>query len=276
VDAGEKGKIEKETIRPKRSAKPLGDERKRESMSAAHDLSLYLAFGAGLLSFLSPCVLPLVPSYLAFLTGLSFEELTQEQAKQHRRRIILTNAVLFILGFSTAFTLLGASATFIGQFLASHRETIRMAGGIMIILFGLFISGVFSFGFLQQEKKIHLRGKPLGYLGSFLVGLTFAAGWTPCVGPILSSILLYAGTREDIRSGIFLLLAYSMGMGLPFFACALCLNTFLNAFQKTRRHMGVVNKVGGGLLVLVGILLLTDSFPFLSDLFSRLFPAVPI
>jgi len=244
-------------------------------MSGTQDLSLYLAFAAGLLSFLSPCVLPLVPSYLAFITGLSFEELTQEQPRQHRRRTILSHSLFFVLGFSTLFTALGASATFLGQFLSAHRETIRIAGGVLIILFGLFISGIFSFDFLQREKKVHLQRKRLGYLGSFVVGLTFAAGWTPCVGPILSSILLYASTNEDMRSGILLLLSYSLGMGLPFIACSLALNTFLSTFQKTRKHFGVITKLGGALLILVGILLLTDSFPFLSDLFGRLFPESP-
>ncbi len=237
-------------------------------------VSFFLAFAAGLLSFLSPCVLPLVPSYLAFMTGLSFEELTEEHSPSRSRRIIFTHSLLFILGFSTLFTALGASATFIGQFLSDYRGTIRIAGGILIILFGLFISGVFSFGFLQQEKKFHLRDKPVGYVGSFLVGLTFAAGWTPCVGPILSSILLYASTH-DFRSGILLLLSYSLGMGLPFLACSLALNTFLSTFQRTRRHFGVITKVGGGLLILVGVLLLTDSFPFLSELFGHLFPEGP-
>ena len=241
-------------------------------MSGSQDLSLFLAFGAGLLSFLSPCVLPLVPSYLAFITGLSFEELTQEQPKGKRRRVILIHSLLFGLGFSTLFTALGASATFLGQFLSAYRDTIRMAGGIMIIFFGLLISGVFSFDFLQREKKFHLQNKPLGYLGSYLVGLTFAAGWTPCVGPILSSILLYASTHEDIKSGIFLLLSYSLGMGIPFIACALALNTFLSTFQKTRRHLGVVTKVGGVLLILVGVLLLLDALTFLNELFSRLLP----
>ncbi len=244
-------------------------------MSGSQDLSLYLAFAAGLLSFLSPCVLPLVPSYLAFITGLSFEELTERHSPKKSRRIVLGHSLLFILGFSVLFTALGASATFIGQFLSTHRDTIRIVGGVLIILFGLFVSGVFSFGFLQQEKKFHIQGKPLGYVGSFLVGLTFAAGWTPCVGPILSSILLYASTRQDIQSGILMLFAYSLGMGLPFLACALALNTFLSTFQKTRHHLGVVTKVGGALLVLVGVLLLTDSFPFLSEIFSRFLPQTP-
>ncbi len=243
-------------------------------MSAPQDLSLYLAFAAGLVSFLSPCVLPLVPSYLAFITGLSFEELT-EGRKKKSRRIVLGHSLCFILGFSVLFTALGASATFIGQFLSAHRDTIRIVGGVLIILFGLFVSGIFSFGFLQQEKKFHLQGKPLGFLGSFLVGLTFAAGWTPCVGPILSSILLFASTRQDIQSGILMLFAYSLGMGLPFLVCALALNTFLSTFQKTRRHLGAVTKVGGALLILVGVLLLTDSFPFLSEIFSRFLPETP-
>jgi len=245
-------------------------------MSGSQDLSLYIAFGAGLLSFLSPCVLPLVPSYLAFITGLSFEELTQEGNSGKRRKTVLFHSIMFGLGFSTLFVALGASATYLGQFLSSHRDTIRIAGGVLIILFGLFISGIFSFDFLQREKKLHLGRKPLGFLGSFLVGLTFAAGWTPCVGPILSSILLFASTQQDMGSGISLLLAYSLGMGLPFLACAMALNTFLNTFRRTARHMGVITKVGGGLLILVGILLLTDSFSYLSELFNQLFPGVSV
>ena len=245
-------------------------------MSGGQDLSLYLAFAAGVLSFLSPCVLPLVPSYLAFLTGLSFEELTHEHPKQKLRRMILSHSLLFILGFSVLFTIMGASATLIGQFLAAHRDTIRIVGGIMVILFGLFISGVFSVAFLQQEKKLHLRAKPLGYLGSFLVGVTFAAGWTPCVGPLLSSILLYASTAENLRSGILLLFFYSLGLGIPFFACSLALNSFLNVFQKTRRYLGVFTKVGGALLVIVGVLLLMNSFEFLNEILGQWLPSLTL
>lgn len=243
-------------------------------MSGSQDLSLYIAFAAGLLSFLSPCVLPLVPSYLAFITGLSFEELTQEDHRGKRRKTVFFHSLMFGLGFSTLFVSLGASATYLGQFLFAYRDTIRIAGGILIILFGLFISGIFSLDFLQREKKLHLRNKPLGFLGSYLVGLTFAAGWTPCVGPILASILLYASTQQDIWSGILLLLAYSLGMGLPFLGCALALNFFLDTFRRTARHMGIITKVGGALLILVGILLLTDSFAYLSEFFNRLFPGV--
>lgn len=242
-------------------------------MSGAQDLSLYIAFAAGLLSFLSPCVLPLVPSYVVFITGLSFDELTHEHSRQKLRRIILIHSSLFILGFSVLFTALGASASLLGQFLSEYRDLIRILGGILIILFGLFISGVFSLSFLQQEKKFHLQHKPIGYIGTFFVGVTFAAGWTPCVGPILSSILLYASTAENMYSGILLLLAYSLGLGIPFFICSLALNSFLTAFQKARRYIGLFTKIGGFLLILVGILLLTNSFVILNDWLAQWLPS---
>jgi len=241
-------------------------------MSGGQDLSLWLAYGAGVLSFLSPCVLPLVPSYVAFITGLSFEELTQGERQGGVRRIVLIHSLLFILGFSTLFTALGASASFLGQFLAEHRDWIRIAGGILVILFGLFISGILSLAFLQREKKFHFQNKPLGYVGSFLVGLTFAAGWTPCVGPILSSILLYASTAEDLKTGMLLLFFYSLGMGLPFFICSIALNTFLSFFQRARRFLGLFTKIGGILLIIVGVLLLTDSLNFLMELWLQWFP----
>lgn len=242
-------------------------------MSGTQDLSLFIAFGAGLLSFLSPCVLPLVPSYVAFITGLSFEELTHEHPRRKLRRIILTHSLLFILGFSALFTALGASASLLGQFLAEHRDPIRIAGAILIILFGLFISGFLPLSFLQREKKFHLQHKPIGFFGTFLVGVTFAAGWTPCVGPILSSILLYASTAENMLSGVLLLLAYSLGLGVPFFACALALNTFLATFRKASRYIGVFTKIGGVLLILVGVLLLTNSIEVLNDWLNRMFPS---
>lgn len=245
-------------------------------MSPASDLSFYLAFGAGVFSFLSPCVLPLFPSYMAFITGLSFEELTHEHPKRRLRQIILGHSVLFILGFSALFVSLGASATLLGQFLAAYRDAIRIAGGILVVVFGLFISGVFSFRFLQHEKKFNFHDKPLGYLGSFLVGVTFAAGWTPCVGPILSSILLYASTVEDMRSGILLLLFYSMGVGLPFLACSLAFNIFLAMFQKTRVYLGVLTKIGGAFLIVMGFLLLTNTFSLLAELLSPWVPALTL
>ncbi len=240
-------------------------------MTSSPDVSFYLAFAAGVFSFLSPCVLPLVPSYLAFVTGLSFEQLTKGH-QGRLRKVVLGHSLLFIAGFSLIFTILGASATLAGQFLAEHRDTIRIVGGVLIIFLGLFISGVFSLGFLQTEKKFHLQDKPIGYLGSLLVGITFAAGWTPCVGPILSSILLYASTAQDVRTGIFLLVSYSLGLGLPFLVCSLALNTFLSFFRKTHSYLGIINKIAGILLIAVGILLVTNSFGILNEYLSGWLP----
>lgn len=241
-------------------------------MSGAQDLSLFLAFLAGLLSFLSPCVLPLLPSYLAFITGLSFEELIRQGSSRQTRQIILTHSLLFIMGFSILFTLMGASATLLGQFLATYRDMIRLGGGILVIFLGFFISGIIPLDFLQREKRWHWQHKPLGYLGTFLVGVTFAAGWTPCVGPILSAILLYASTAENLSAGIILLLIYSLGLAIPFLISSLALNSFLNAFQKTHRFIGVLTKIGGIFLIAIGILLLTNSFDLLNEFLSRWFP----
>jgi cytochrome c-type biogenesis protein len=241
-------------------------------MNESQGLSFFIAYAAGVLSFLSPCVLPLVPSYVAFITGLSFDELTQDRPNSRLRWVVISHSLLFILGFSVLFTALGASASLIGQFLTAYRDIIRIVGGILIIVFGLLISGIFSLGFLQREKKFHLHSKPLGYLGSFLVGVTFAAGWTPCVGPILSSILLVASTADDLRTGMLLLFTYSLGLGLPFFICALAFNTFLSFFKRANKFLGILCKVGGLLLILVGILLLTDSFSLLVEGLMRWFP----
>ncbi len=245
-------------------------------MTGSQDLSFLLAFAAGVLSFLSPCVLPLVPSYIAFITGLSFDELTGDHSRPKLRRVIFTHSLLFIFGFSALFISLGASASFLGQFLVTYKDNIRLVGGILIIIFGLFLSGVISLNFLQREKKFHLHDRPLGFLGSFLVGVTFAAGWTPCVGPILASILLFAGTAENMQTGMFLLLAYSLGLGLPFFVCSLALNAFLGIFQKTRKYMAIFSKASGILLILVGILLLTNALSRLVELLMQWFPGLPM
>ncbi len=241
-------------------------------MSGPPELSFFLAFLAGLISFLSPCVLPLLPSYLAFITGLSFEELAHQGSAREVRKLILTHSLLFITGFSILFTLMGASATFLGQVLAAYRDVIRLGGGVLIIVLGLFLSGIVPLDFLQREKRWHLPHKPLGYLGTFLVGVTFAAGWTPCVGPFLSAILLYASTAERVSTGIILLLIYSLGMAIPFLISSLALNFFLIGFQKTRRFIGALTKIGGVLLIGIGILLLTNSFDLVNEFFSRWFP----
>jgi len=179
-------------------------------------VSLLMAFGGGLLSFFSPCVLPVIPSYISYITGISFEDLTGEQDRRRIRMVTLKNSLLFIAGFSFVFILLGASSSFLGSVLFEYQEAVRKIGGVLIVIMGCYIAGILKIGFLSRDKRLHLRNKPAGLLGSFLVGIAFAAGWTPCIGPILGSILLYAGTAGSVASGIELLTAYALGLGLPF------------------------------------------------------------
>ena len=235
-------------------------------MGESQSVGLLVAFGAGLLSFLSPCVLPLVPSYIGFLTGMTANEVTS------RRHLALLHAFLFVLGFSLVFILLGASATALGRALNFHREWIQRIGGVLIILFGLVCLDVFSFGFLKQEKRFHLEDKPVGFLGSALVGMAFGAGWTPCIGPILGSVLGLAATEGDLSRGVLLLSVYSAGLALPFLLAALLLDRFFVWFQKFRKYLPWVQRVSGVLLIIVGILLVTGSFTRLAGWLQQLTP----
>ncbi len=232
-----------------------------------NDVSYSLAFLAGLLSFLSPCVLPLVPSYISFITGVSFEDLKENTDKKRIRFLTITNSLAFIGGFSLIFIALGASSSVIGRFLFEYQDLIRTIGGILVIFFGLFVSGVLKLDFLTRERKFHLTGKPAGYIGTFFVGMTFAAAWTPCIGPILGTILVYAGSKGSAAYGFKLLSVYSLGLALPFFLSSLMFNSFLSYSAKIRRHMRVVMMVSGLLLVVFGLLLLTDNVRQLTSLF---------
>ncbi len=174
------------------------------------NISVFVAFTAGLLSFLSPCVLPVIPSYVSYITGISFEDLSGAQDRARIRRITLKNSFFFIAGFSLIFVMLGASSSLLGKVLSDYQNIIRKAGGILIVLFGLYIAGILRLRFLSGEKKLHVQSKPAGLLGSFLVGVAFAAGWTPCIGPVLGSILLYAGTTTSVASGMGLLASYAL------------------------------------------------------------------
>lgn len=229
------------------------------------NISLLMAFGGGLLSFFSPCVLPVIPSYVSYITGISFEDLTGEQDKGRIRKITLQNSLLFVAGFSLIFILLGASSSFLGSILSNYQDTVRRIGGVLIVVMGLYIAGILKIGFLSQEKRLHLQNKPAGLLGSFLVGTAFAAGWTPCIGPVLGSILLYASTANSVTSGIELLTAYALGLGIPFLITSLAINTALSYFRKINRYMRVVSVVSGLFLVVVGILLFTGTFNVLSQ-----------
>lgn len=235
-------------------------------MESPATFGLLVAFSAGLLSFLSPCVLPLVPSYLTFITGLSLEEVRTS------RRTALIHALLFVLGFSLIFIALGATASVLGRVLFVARVWIARAGGALIILFGLYLLGVFNFRMLAQDRRVYLADKPIGYLGTVLVGLAFGAGWTPCIGPILGSILIYTSSTADLHRGLLLLTAYSAGLAVPFLIAALAIDRFLAAFARWRGAMKWVNRVGGVLLIVVGLLLITNYFTVLAGWLQALTP----
>jgi cytochrome c-type biogenesis protein len=231
------------------------------------DVSFPLAFLAGVLSFLSPCVLPLLPSYVSFITGVSFEDLKEGTDKKKIRFLTITNSLAFIFGFSSVFIALGASSSAVGRFLFDYQDWIRIIGGILVIFFGLFVSGIIRLDFLTRERKFHMSGKPAGYFGSFFVGMTFAAAWTPCIGPILGTILLYASSQASAIYGLKLLSVYSLGLALPFFAASLAFNSFLSYSARIRRYMRWIMLASGLLLIIFGILLLTNNVQRLTALF---------
>jgi cytochrome c-type biogenesis protein len=231
-------------------------------------LGLFVAFAAGLLSFLSPCVLPLVPSYIGFLTGMSLPEVST------RRRTALLHALLFVLGFSLVFVLLGASATALGRALNYYQHWLQRIGGVLIILFGLVCLGVIRADFLTQERRVQVEHKPVGYLGSALVGMAFGAGWTPCIGPVLGAILGLAATSHDLGRGMLLLGSYSAGLAVPFLLAAVALEAFLEWFQRFRRYLPWVMRVSGALLILVGVLMATGEFTRLAGWLQQFTPEV--
>ncbi len=234
------------------------------------NVSLLMALGAGLLSFFSPCVLPVIPSYVSYITGIAFEDLTGQQDRARIRRMTILNSMSFIVGFSLIFILLGASSSFLGGMLSEHQDAVRKTGGVLIVLMGLYIAGVLKIGFLSSEKRMHIQNKPAGLVGSFLVGTAFAAGWTPCIGPVLGSILLYASTANSVSSGMKLLSAYALGLGIPFLAASLAISTVLPYFRKISRYMRIISVMSGLFLVAAGILLFTGTFGVLSRYMSSL------
>ena len=236
------------------------------------NVSFLIALGAGILSFLSPCVLPLVPSYLSFITGISVNELLREEKNPKVNKITILHSIMFVLGFSLVFTLLGASASLAGKILLQYQVWIARIGGAFIIFLGIYFTGVINLNFLQKERRFYFKEKPIGYLGSLLVGVVFAAGWTPCVGPILASILLYASTADSLLSGIALLGAYSVGFAIPFLLISLGLAKFLERYKKLKKHMRWISIIGGLFLIGVGILMMTDYFFVLTATFNRWLP----
>lgn len=233
-------------------------------MTDAGSISIGLAFVAGLVSFLSPCVLPLVPSYITFVTGMTLDQLTDGDARAGRRRAAL-HAGLFVLGFGLVFVALGATATALGFALRGWMPVIQQIGGIAIVVFGLYLLGVLRFGMLGRERRVHLAAKPAGMAGSVVVGAAFGAGWTPCIGPVLASILLYSGMQATMGQGILLLVAYTLGLGLPFFVSAVALNWYLAGAKHVRRWLRPIERVAGALLLIVGVLLVSGRFTMLSS-----------
>jgi cytochrome c-type biogenesis protein len=227
------------------------------------DMSFTLAFLAGVLSFLSPCVLPLVPAYVSFITGLSIDEL------RHSPRISKTmgNTIAFVLGFSTIFISLGASSSLLGSLLLKYQDYLRIAGGILTIIFGLFIAGFIKLDFLMRERRFHINKGPAGYLGAFFIGMSFAAGWTPCIGPILGTILIYASSQASASYGLKLLAVYSLGLAIPFILATLAINVFFTYTKKIHKFMRAVMIISGLILIAFGIMLLTNKMGQLSALF---------
>jgi cytochrome c-type biogenesis protein len=230
------------------------------SVDMSADIALPVAFGAGLASFLSPCVLPLIPSYVTFITGMTLDDV------QRSRRLALIHALLFVLGFSLIFLALGASATLLGRLLVVYRVWISRVGGVLVLAFGLYLLGVFNLGAFSRERRVHITDKPLGYFGTVLVGVAFGAGWTPCIGPILGSILTYAATQGQVSRGVALLGAYSLGLAVPFVLAAVAMDRFLNAFNAIKKHMVWVTRVAGAMLVVVAVLMITDYMTVLTGM----------
>src|SRR6476646_257951 len=225
------------------------------------------AFGAGVASFLSPCVLPLIPSYVTFITGMTLDDLPRA------RRTAFVHALLFVLGFSLVFLALGASATLIGRLLFTYRVWISRVGGVLVLAFGLYLLGVFNLGAFARERRLHITDKPLGYLGTVVVGVAFAAGWTPCIGPILGAILTYAASQADVSRGVMLLGAYSMGLALPFLLAAVAIERFVALFQRMRAGMVWMSRISGAMLVVVAVLMITGYMTVITGVLQSWTPA---
>lgn len=229
------------------------------------EISWALALVAGVLTFFTPCILPLLPAYVSFITGKAVEDILQDRPV---RREILPPILFFCLGFSLIFVILGATATTLGRLLAAHQRALEILGGAVVILFGLQQLGLIRVGFLQREKRLHFRGRPAHGLGAFLVGVAFAAGWTPCLGPVLGSILAYAGTRETVSQGVVLLCFFSLGMSLPFVALGLATGSLLPRLRAASRFMFWIRLGSGGVLITLGVLLIADQMSYLTRLLS--------
>ena len=230
----------------------------------AETITYPAALFAGLLSFFSPCILPLIPAYFSFITGLSLDELTEDK-KETRQKVILST-LFYVAGFSFIFILFGASASFLGGFAAKYSWVVRYMGGGIILIFGFHLLGLINIKGFNFEKRIHVKEKPLHLMGTFVIGMAFGAGWSPCIGPMLGSILIVAGSQDTILEGIFLLSVYSAGLAIPFLIMSFFINSILEIMKRATKFIGVFNKISGILLVMIGLLLIFDKFRLLATL----------
>lgn len=235
------------------------------------EISLLIALSAGIFTFFSPCVLPLIPSYISFITGCSVNELfdgkTQKTRREYFRNIFL-ETLLFVLGFGLVFTALGASATYLGSFLFNNKKTIEIIGGIVVIAFGIHLTGILKIKCLEYEKRYYLKYKPTNIFGSLVVGIAFAIGWTPCIGPILGGMLAYAAIQDTVYQGMLLLGVYSIGLGIPFIITGLFIGAFFSFFQKVLKYSRVISIASGLLLIVAGILIMTNNLNIIQSIFG--------
>ena len=230
------------------------------------------SFLAGLISFLSPCVLPLVPPYLAYMAGVSLGEMSDDERPPAVSAKVVLTSIVFVLGFATVFVALGASFSYIGSFVTEYFQILSYVAGAIIIVFGLHFLGLFKIGFLYREARFQIANKPLGLVGAYVMGLAFAFGWTPCVGPVLTAILFVAGNEADAMHGGLLLLAYALGIGIPFIIAAMFAGQFMRFMTKFRSQMGMIEKIMGVMLVITGVLFLTGEMATIANFMLEKLP----
>jgi cytochrome c-type biogenesis protein len=237
------------------------------------EVTLLAAFAAGFLSFVSPCVLPLIPGYISFVSGISVDEMRAEETPAASRLQVFITSVAFVVGFSLVFVALGATATAVGKFLFARLPLLSKIAGVILVIFGLHTMGAFRIRFLEAEKRVHAQRKPAGPLGALLVGVAFAFGWTPCIGPILGGILAIAGSRNSVGEGVLLLAIYSMGLGIPFLVTSLAINQFFSATKRIRRYYHAIEVTSGALLIVIGVLILTGQLTIITRYLQPYLPS---
>jgi len=241
---------------------------------AGSEISYLAAAGGGIASFLSPCVLPLVPAYLCLVAGTSLDELSNEEERRSNTLKVFTMALIFVLGFATVFILLGAGASYVNRLLIQHLDILAKIAGVVIILFGIHMMGLIRIPILYREARFNTIPKPRGWLGAYVIGLAFGFGWTPCIGPILGSILAIAASDSSLKFGVGLLAVYALGLGVPFLLAALAINPFMRFMKNFRKYFRALEIGTGAILMATGLLIFTGQFQILAYWFLELFPGL--